>query len=297
MSIKTILVGLALESERDPVALRAIRLARQHGARLIGVHVIEQSMLDDHEPPLPGGRDAVIAALEEDARGRMQAMLGDLLDLQAGTESHVEAGDPFEIIDRLHRQHGADLLVIGPGRADNIRERIFGSTADQLVCQNRSPILVVKTEPRGDYARIAAAVDFSPMSEEAVAGALRLAPGAAIDLVHAVDIPLPFMQAMRKAGTPQAEIDRYREARMQHARQRIETVYARDGKLPERAQISVLAGPASDVLIRMASQGAMDLIALGTQGRQAVPRLVMGSVARKVLRTARADVLVVPARG
>jgi len=84
---------------------------------------------------------------------------------------------------------------------------------------------------------------------------------------------------------------------MQHARQRIEAVYARDGKLPERAEISVLAGPASDVLIRMASQGAMDLIALGTQGRQAVPRLVLGSVARKVLRTARADVLVVPARG
>src|SRR5690625_7412050 len=92
MSIKTILVGLALESERDPVALRAIRLARQHGARLIGVHVIEQSMLDDHEPPLPGGRDAVIAAIEEDALGRLQGMLCDIRGQPGGYGNHIETG-------------------------------------------------------------------------------------------------------------------------------------------------------------------------------------------------------------
>lgn len=292
MSIKTILVGLALESDSDPVAARAIRLARQHGAKLIAVHVIEKSMLDDHEPPLPGDRHAIISILEEEARDRMHTVLRDL---PIETEAHIEAGDPFEIIDRLHRQHSVDLLVIGPGRAENIRERVFGSTADRLVCQNRSPILVVKTEPRGDYSRIAAAVDFSPMSQEAMAGAIRLAPDAALDLVHAVDIPLHFMQAMRKAGTKQAEIDRYREARMQNAREKVQSVYLSGDKLPERTEISVLSGSAGDVLIRLASAGAMDLIALGTQGRQAVPRLVMGSVARKVLRAARSDVLVVPA--
>ena len=292
MSIKTILVGLALESDSDPVAARAIRLARQHGAKLIAVHVIEQSMLDGHEPPLPGDRHAIISILEEEARDRMRALLQDL---PIETEIHVEAGDPFEILDRLHRQHSVDLLVIGPGRADNIRERVFGSTADQLICQNRSPILVVKTEPRGDYSRIAAAIDFSPMSQEAVAGTIRLAPDAALDLVHAVDIPLHFMQAMRKAGTKQAEIDRYREARMQNAREKVQSVYVSGGTLPERTEISVLSGSVGDVLIRLASAGAMDLIALGTQARQAVPRLVMGSVARKVLRAARSDVLVVPA--
>lgn len=292
MSIKTILVGLALEADDDPVADRAIQLARRHGARLIAVHVIERSMLDELDPPPPGGREAIIAVLEAEAREKMQALLQDL---PVETESHIEAGDPFEIIDRLHRQYSADLLVIGPGKADNIRERVFGSTADQLVCQNRSPILVVKTEARGDYSRIMAAVDFSPMSEEAVLDAIRLAPDAALELVHAVEIPLHFMQAMRKAGTPQAEIDRYREARAQKARERVEAVYRGAGDLPAETKISVVSGLAGDVLIRLASAGAMDLIALGTQGRQAVPRLVMGSVARKVLRTARADVLVVPA--
>lgn len=293
MSIKMILVGLALEAESDPVAARAIRLARQHGAKLIAVHVIEQSMLDHHEPPLPGDRDAIISILEQEARDRMQVLLQGL---PIETETHIEAGDPFEIIDRLHRQNSVDLLVIGPGRADNIRERVFGSTADRLICQNRSPILVVKTAPRGDYARIAAAVDFSPISEAAVAGAVRLAPDATLDLVHAVDIPLHFMQAMRKAGTRQAEIDRYREARMQNARERVQSVYVSGGKLPERTEISVLSGSVGDVLIRLASAGAMDAIALGTRGRHAVPRLMLGSVARKVLLAARSDVLVVPAR-
>lgn len=43
MSINTIVAALALETDNDPVAGRALQLARQHKARLVFVHAVEDT--------------------------------------------------------------------------------------------------------------------------------------------------------------------------------------------------------------------------------------------------------------
>lgn len=54
-----------------------------------------------------------------------------------------------------------------------------------------------------------------------------------------------------------------------------------------------LEGDPSTELVRYAGDAAMDLIVMGTHGRTGVERLLMGSVAEKVLQNAHCSVLVV----
>lgn len=291
MTIRTIVAALALEVGDDPVVGRALQLALQHEARLIVVHVLEGLASDDESFPRSTDRGAVIEILEREAKDR----LGRLLEAApVPTEIIVEAGAPHSIINRLARRNKADLVVIGPGKARNIREKVFGSTADRVVRSSRGPILIVKTRSTNPYRRVASTVDFSTTSIAAAQAAALVAPGVTMELVHAVEIPLAFEQAMLKAGTPQVEIERYRRAKAQSARKQLLALFSKEGDLPRPAKVRVLHGTAGEVLVRLARRGGIDLITVGTQGRNAVSRLVLGSVARKVLAGAACDILVVP---
>ena len=58
----------------------------------------------------------------------------------------------------------------------------------------------------------------------------------------------------------------------------------------------VAAGNPADEIVRYAAGHQIDLVVLGTHGRTGVSRLLLGSVAERVLGTAPCPVLVVPAR-
>jgi nucleotide-binding universal stress UspA family protein len=61
--------------------------------------------------------------------------------------------------------------------------------------------------------------------------------------------------------------------------------------------MSATAGHPADEIVRYAAGHAIDLVVMGTHGRTGVSRLLLGSVAERVLCTAPCPVLVVPARG
>ncbi|MFC3057742.1 universal stress protein [Paenirhodobacter populi] len=132
-------------------------------------------------------------------------------------------------------------------------------------------------------------------SARAVSEARRLAPDAAVQLVHAIDIPLTFRQALLRAGTSQGEMERYRADRTDRAQQEL-AVFRRDtpgaGALPVR----FLDGEPGAALVRFSKRGRIDLLALGAHGRGAVAQTLLGSVARRVLAGAACDVLVITRR-
>jgi nucleotide-binding universal stress UspA family protein len=55
-------------------------------------------------------------------------------------------------------------------------------------------------------------------------------------------------------------------------------------------------GRAADFIVEQANKWRADLIVLGTHGRRGVKRLVMGSDAEQVIRTARVPVLLVKSK-
>lgn len=110
--------------------------------------------------------------------------------------------------------------------------------------------------------------------------------------VHAVEIPSGFEQAMLKARTPQADIERYRRARARDTRRPISAALAELDLPVSSATMQIVHGAAGSALIRRYRSRRTDLIALGTHAGNAISQALMGSVARDLLRAAGCDVLV-----
>lgn len=285
MVIQTIVAAIALENGDEHVARRAIQLAVEHGARLILSHAIESLPAPDQDLPPPAGNAAIAGVLATDATAAFERLT---IPANVQAQIRVEFGKADQVIDRLVRDHAADLLIIGPGKPQNLRERLFGSTADRLLRSTPCPILVVKRKAAESYRHVVAAIDFSPMSLAAAQAAAQVAPEAKLELVHAFEIPMTFEQAMLKAGTPQIEIDRYRRAKTEAARKELASAHS---SLAVQGKIQVVRGDAATALVRLARSGRTDLLALGVQGRTAVSEMILGSVARRVLAASSCDLL------
>lgn len=292
MTVKTILVALALDDDSERVASRAVQLADQHKATLVGVHVIESPMSFDSDMAAPFNAGTLATSIKEYATDKLQSLLA--VD-SGSTTLHVESGKAHKAIENLATTHDVDLIVIGPGVAKGLREKMFGSTADHVIRCATCPVLVVRNNVSSPYRHIAVGIDFSLHAEAAALWASRLSPSATRELIHAYEIPLQFEQAMLKAGTSQADIDHYRNVKTHNAQQKITEIYGDQGRLPKATHVRVIRGDAPTALISASYRSTTDLIALGTQGTNAIAQHVLGSVARQVINGAKCDVLVVPA--
>lgn len=294
--MKTILVALDLEGESGAVLTRAFQLAGEHGAWLVLLHVIEAESLS-HAVAMAGqSQNKLREELKRQAVMRIEDSLVETGRTRR-TDVRVEFGSPHEVITRVAGELPADLVVLGPGRSPGIslREKVLGSTADRVIRTSPTPILVVKSNTHEPYRHIMVAVDFSPQATSAAQAARKLAPHARLQLVHTVNIPLQFEQALLRAGTSQAEMDQFRLARVAKAREDLMT-FARDVVATDTSDTLIVEGEPGPALIRLAESHRVDLLALGPHGRGVILQALLGSVSQRVLREAACDVLVASTR-
>jgi nucleotide-binding universal stress UspA family protein len=143
--------------------------------------------------------------------------------------------------------------------------------------------------------RILHATDFSPASRRAFATALDLARRSRAELLlaHAVVMPEPLLEdAYLSAESYRKILERGRQA----AQRRLNALGRRAQQRGVRATLLVLDGIAYQAIPRAAQRQRADLVVIGTHGRTGLQRLLMGSVARRVIGLTRCPVLTVPSR-
>jgi nucleotide-binding universal stress UspA family protein len=144
------------------------------------------------------------------------------------------------------------------------------------------------------YKRILVAVDGSSASNKGLREALRLAKAgrARVCLLHVVN-EFPAFAAMD--GLAAAAVDLVPALREGGKRilARAKAVASRAGVPASTVLRERIGGPAADWIVREARRQRADLIVLGTHGRRGVRRLVLGSDAEQVVRTASVPVLLV----
>jgi universal stress protein A len=116
----------------------ACSLAREHGGRLIVLHVAEPPVVGYGEvmtPPPEGDWKA----LEERLR-RVSAPDG-----KVAIEHRLETGDPVTQILRAAVESTCDLIVMGTHGRTGLAHLLMGSVAEQVVRKASCSVLVVKT--------------------------------------------------------------------------------------------------------------------------------------------------------
>lgn len=144
------------------------------------------------------------------------------------------------------------------------------------------------------FSRILVPTDFSAGAEQAAlaATALAAAVGGCVELVHLYNPPsLMLPDGSTFAATPAQLVETTDRAEAALA-DALKALLARSNgsvSITGRA----LMGSAADEILRLADSGSYDLVVMATHGRTGIRRLMIGSVAEKVLRRASIPVLTV----
>jgi nucleotide-binding universal stress UspA family protein len=124
--------------------------------------------------------------------------------------------------------------------------------------------------------------DFSSHSTQAYFHALALAEK------HGASLTIMYVYAP-SFGTEAAHGEGGRDR--EHWREQLEQIRPVDSSIPVH-HVFAEGDPATEI-VRYAADAGIDLIVMGTHGRTGLDRLLMGSVAEKVMRDAHCSVLVV----
>jgi nucleotide-binding universal stress UspA family protein len=204
-------------------------------------------------------------------------------------------GHPIEEILRASRVMPADLIVLGAKGHSNLGLILLGSVSQGIVQHSTRPVLIARPAGRA-VERVVVGYHGSAAAKKAIAflDRLALAPAVEIRLVSVIE---PFAVP---AGTPLG----YRRLAIQEANR----VNARRHAAAERALAAaaaplraggrsvateVLAGAAGPEIDAAARRHAADLIVVGSRRPSPARHYLLGSTAEKLVRHAKASVLVV----
>ena len=137
--------------------------------------------------------------------------------------------------------------------------------------------------------------DFSAASRAAFAKALKLAKasGSEILVLHVLNPSLPVI-GDQYISPPTYE--QFRRTSRAWALKQLATLIARAKAARVRATPIVLAGAEANQIVRLARSRRASMIVMGTHGRTGITRVVLGSVAARVVSLAPCPVLTVHGR-
>jgi nucleotide-binding universal stress UspA family protein len=194
---------------------------------------------------------------------------------------------------------GAGLIVMTTHARGGLERAWLGSVADEMVRVSPVPLLVVRPEPghvASSFRRILVPLDGSATAEAILGHAVRLArlePEAELVLLQVVQ---PVASATWVPGAPlPSSVDAADAAgpHVEHARTYLDEVVRRleapGLRIRARVEVAVTAAPA---ILEVARAEQADAVALATHGRSGLARLMLGSVADKLIRGSRTPILV-----
>jgi nucleotide-binding universal stress UspA family protein len=141
LAIKNILHPTDFSEPAASACLFARALAKDHGARIILLHVVElpvvgsAGMLPLPPPTPPIDREALKAQLRSIATANPELQI----------DCRLAENDPASAILDVARETGCDLIVMGTHRRTGLSRLLMGSVAEKVVRRATCPVLTVKT--------------------------------------------------------------------------------------------------------------------------------------------------------
>ena len=293
MRLKSILVPLDGSRFAEAALPLATTIARRSGARL-------RLVLVDARASGPGASAAAAAVTVQEREREYLNITAGRLDPGGTlvTDVHLLEGPPGPVLAADAEKHADDLVVMATHGRGAISRFWLGSVADYLVRHLHHPVLLVRPaggeQPDGStrLEEVLVPLDTSSTSEQVVDPLLSVAgPAVRVTLVHVVEPVLGVSEAALPFPIPMDP--RLIEELRQMAQARLDRVADHLRTRGVTAVTRVLTGMgAATMILEEAARGRYDLISMTTHGEGGLRRVLLGSVADKIIRGAEVPVLV-----
>ena len=274
-------------SEFSEGAIReAIRLAKRCGSRLAAIQVIETN------PEFESTAPAALEKMEQSVRKHLESVQARAKQEGVTCEVSVHEGeDSYKyIVDEALAQKST-MIIMGRRGRKGFRRLVMGSTTSWTIGHAPCSVLVVPRAAQVEFKSIVVATDGSKFSTAAASEAIGIAKRNSARLTAIAVVPADL-------ATP-ADIDFATIARekladqdMQAAEKNAKAVKEAAQKAGVDAQAFVMSGKPADAVMEIAKDQKADLVVVGSHGRTGLDRLLMGSVAERVIVLASCAVLV-----
>lgn len=243
-----------------------------------------------------------VAEYDELARGWAMRYLDGLTEklppnIQA--EPHVLVGRAADELVTFIENSEADLVVMATHGRGPVTRAWLGSVADSLVKESKLPLMLVHSqhpdEPSYQAAlplrRVLVPVDGSEIAEAAIDGAVgTFGPETEITLIRVVEGPEHFGSSYLPDTL--RDSDNAERAADQAESELAETRGKFEGKAASMEAVLIESDHVGKAIADYCEEHDFDAIAIASHGRSGFRRLALGSVADKVVRSARRPVLV-----
>lgn len=284
---KSILAATDFSVSATHAVHRAARLAKQHGARLRVVHVINPARLEhlrEWVAPLASPEIRHVEACER--LQQLAVQLSSRYDVTA--DLGLRTGDPVEELQRESAR--ADLLVIGQRRRHALAEMVLGRSARRLVERSNRSVLVVKQAADGDYRRALVPIDFTPASDAAAFVASALTSDIDLQVFHAFG---SNANAVLREADVSASVIRESRANEEAALQaRMRRSMARLGLDSRKLSFALGRGSPVKATLQQVHSHGVDVLVASKQRRSRTATSVLGYTNTLLART-NCDMLIV----
>lgn len=306
--VRQILVPMDFSGYARQALTCAVPLARALRAKVSLVHVVQPPTVSTWRG-IPGGGHYLsmnMHRLVDVAKTHLDDLAAQLLPDELQGRTVVREGNPPYEVVAAAKAIKADLIVLSNTGRSGLKRVVLGSTAERIIRHAHCPVLTVRRQMNESakrllalqpplypktlpWRRILVPLDFSLTSLRALKLAVPLArrSEARLLLLNVIE-PNPYATGMEGAVLVLPEVTVARNAKKQ-----LPQVARRF--VPKSIPVTSLVGNgrAADVIVKTAEEKGADLIMLSTHGHTGLDRLLMGSTAEQVVRSAKCPVFVV----
>lgn len=277
---KKLLVAYDGSASSDNALLQAFSFANKERAWIKVLAVvpsyegdIDMTGVGNIEAVLKGPGEKLVAQAREIAAKERVSILTD-----------IEQGEAYEKIIEVAEDENCDIIVMGRRGIGNVERMIMGSVTARVVAQSPVDVLVIPKDSVLGWSRILLATDGSACSEAAADKAIAFASayGCALSVVSVVHVNTELY----------AEAPKLVEKLVEKAKGIVESVRGKASKSGINIDAYVKEGDPHQEIAQLAEESKANLIVLGSHGRTGIRRLLMGSVAEKVIGNAHCPVLI-----
>ncbi|MFN3481163.1 MAG: universal stress protein [Thermodesulfovibrionales bacterium] len=277
MKIQRILLSTDGSELSSGAEREAISVARRFNAELRILSVIETN------PEFTALAPGVLEKVEEKTRTYLEELRQKAEKEGLKTEIIIHEGEePFKFIIDEASKRGADLIAMGRRGRKGLTRLMVGSQTARTIGHSSISVLVVPRNARVEFKNIVIATDASRFSEKAAEEAIQIAKQTGASL-YAIAVT-----------RPDATSERIKES--EDALLRIKTASQKEGVKIEAEHVRNRPHEKIyEAIIEFAKKHNADLIVVGSHGRTGISKLLMGSVAERIIGHSDCAVLVVKA--
>jgi len=277
--LEKILLATNFGKDTDQTVQAAVLVAKKFNSEIILLHVI----------PEVSGFPTAMGNLKKKVTERFQDIQSDIekADVRV-TETAMLSGVPFDQIVRHADLRDANVIIMGAGEKSDDDPFRLGITAEKVLRKASKPVWVVKPDAAEQIKNILCAVDCSEPSARSLTNAIRLARSfqAKLTVLHAIQ-PLTVILRLSQVG----DMDEADYVRERHSQFDLFLKNFDFHNVDWNQEIR--QGQPHQEILAMANETSADLLVMGSVGRSGLSRILMGSVASKVVRQMPCSVITV----